>query len=49
MRPATGASDDGITQAGFQEASGVDSSTGSIDYREGTTNSTTRPISRLPA
>ena len=27
---------DGITQAGFQEASGLDSSTGAIDYREGT-------------
>jgi phage tail-like protein len=26
---------DGITQAGFQECSGLDSSTGSIDYREG--------------
>ena len=27
---------DGITQAGFQEVSGLDSSTPSIDYREGT-------------
>ncbi len=26
---------DGITQAGFQECGGLDSSTGSIDYREG--------------
>jgi phage tail-like protein len=26
---------DGITQAGFQECSGLDSSTASIDYREG--------------
>ena len=26
---------DGITQAGFQECSGLDSTTGSIDYREG--------------
>src|SRR2546421_754790 len=27
---------DGITQAGFQEVSGLDSSTDTIDYREGT-------------
>jgi len=27
---------DGITQAGFQEVSGLDSSTPSLDYREGT-------------
>jgi phage tail-like protein len=26
---------DGITQAGFQECSGLDSSTASVDYREG--------------
>lgn len=26
---------DGITQAGFQECSGLDSATGSVDYREG--------------
>jgi phage tail-like protein len=27
---------DGITQAGFQEVSGLDASTDSVDYREGT-------------
>ena len=27
---------DGITQGGFQEVSGLDASTASIDYREGT-------------
>jgi phage tail-like protein len=27
---------DGITQAGFQEVSGLDATTGSVDYREGT-------------
>ena len=27
---------DGITQAGFQEVSGLDTSTPAVDYREGT-------------
>jgi phage tail-like protein len=27
---------DGITQAGFQEVTGLDATTGSVDYREGT-------------
>ena len=38
---------DGITQAGFQEASGLDSSTGSIDYREGTDPNHVRKLTGL--
>jgi phage tail-like protein len=36
---------DGITQAGFQECSGLDSTTGSIDYREG---ADARHVRKLP-
>lgn len=38
---------DGIPQAGFQEASGLDSSTGSIDYREGTDPNHVRRLTGL--
>ena len=38
---------DGITQAGFQEASGLDSSTASIDYREGTDPNHVRKLTGL--
>ena len=36
---------DGITQAGFQECSGLDSQTGSIDYREGADPNHVRKLS----
>jgi phage tail-like protein len=38
---------DGITQAGFQECSGLDSSTGSIDYREGDDGRAPRKIAGM--
>jgi phage tail-like protein len=38
---------DGITQAGFQEVSGLDSSTDSVDYREGTDPLHVRKLSGL--
>jgi phage tail-like protein len=38
---------DGITQAGFQECSGLDSQTGSIDYREGADPSHVRKLPGL--
>ena len=38
---------DGITQAGFQEVSGVDASTDSVDYREGTDPNHVRKLSGL--
>jgi phage tail-like protein len=38
---------DGITQAGFQECSGLDSQTGSIDYREGADPKHVRKLSGL--
>ena len=38
---------DGITQAGFQEVSGLDSSTPSLDYREGTDPMHVRKLSGL--
>jgi phage tail-like protein len=38
---------DGITQAGFQEVSGLDASTGSVDYREGTDPNHTRKLTGL--
>jgi phage tail-like protein len=37
---------DGIQQAGFQEVSGLDSSTSSVDYREGTDP---KHVRKLPA
>src|ERR1700754_3828402 len=37
---------DGITQAGFQEVSGLDTSTPSVDYRQGDFG--TRGVSKLP-
>jgi phage tail-like protein len=36
---------DGITQGGFQEVSGLDSSTPSVDYREGTDPNHVRKLS----
>ena len=38
---------DGITQAGFQECSGLDSTTASVDYREGNERNTVRKLSGL--
>jgi phage tail-like protein len=38
---------DGITQAGFQEVSGLDASTAAVDYREGTDPSHTRKLTGL--
>jgi phage tail-like protein len=38
---------DGITQAGFQEVSGLDASTPSVDYREGTDANHVRKLSGL--
>jgi phage tail-like protein len=38
---------DGITQAGFQEASGLDSSTDAVDYREGTDPNHVRKLTGL--
>ncbi len=38
---------DGITQAGFQECSGLDASTGPVDYREGTDPNHVRKLSGL--
>jgi phage tail-like protein len=38
---------DGITQAGFQECSGLDSSTGIIDYREGNDPNHVRKLAGL--
>lgn len=38
---------DGITQAGFQEVSGLDASTPSIDYREGSDPNHVRKLSGL--
>jgi phage tail-like protein len=38
---------DGITQGGFQEVSGLDASTGSIDYREGTDPNHSRKLTGL--
>lgn len=38
---------DGITQAGFQEVSGVDSSTDAVDYREGSDPLHVRKLSGL--
>lgn len=38
---------DGITQAGFQEVSGVDASTDPVDYREGTDPNHVRKLSGL--
>jgi phage tail-like protein len=38
---------DGIVQAGFQEVSGLDSSTPSIDYREGTDPNHVRKLTGL--
>jgi phage tail-like protein len=38
---------DGITQAGFQEVSGLDSSTDSVDYREGSDPNHVRKLSGL--
>lgn len=38
---------DGITQAGFQEVTGLDASTPSVDYREGTDPNHVRKLSGL--
>jgi phage tail-like protein len=38
---------DGITQAGFQEVSGLDASTDNVDYREGTDPNHVRKLSGL--
>jgi len=38
---------DGITQAGFQEVSGLDASTAAVDYREGTDPNHTRKLTGL--
>lgn len=38
---------DGITQAGFQEVSGLDSSTDTVDYREGNDPNHVRKLSGL--
>jgi phage tail-like protein len=38
---------DGITQAGFQEVSGLDASTDNVDYREGADPNHTRKLSGL--
>lgn len=38
---------DGITQAGFQECSGLDASTDAVDYREGTDANHVRKLSGL--
>jgi phage tail-like protein len=38
---------DGITQAGFQEVGGLDTTTASIDYREGTDPNHTRKLAGL--
>jgi phage tail-like protein len=38
---------DGITQAGFQECSGLDSSTDAVDYREGTDPNHVRKLTGL--
>lgn len=38
---------DGITRAGFQECSGLDSTQDPIEYREGTDSLTTRKLSGL--
>jgi phage tail-like protein len=38
---------DGITQAGFQEVSGLDSSTDSVDYREGNDPNHVRKLTGL--
>ena len=38
---------DGITQAGFQEVSGLDTSTDAVDYREGTDPNHTRKLTGL--
>lgn len=38
---------DGITQAGFQEVSGLDASTDPVDYREGTDPNTVRKLPGL--
>jgi phage tail-like protein len=38
---------DGITQAGFQECSGLDSQTASVDYREGTDPAHVRKLTGL--
>jgi len=38
---------DGITQAGFQEVSGLDASTDAVDYREGTDPNHVRKLSGL--
>jgi len=38
---------DGITQAGFQEVSGLDSSTDSVDYREGSDPNHVRKLTGL--
>jgi len=38
---------DGITQAGFQEVSGLDASTDNVDYREGTDPNHARKLSGL--
>src|SRR5262249_61796983 len=38
---------DGITQGGFQEVSGLDASTASIDYREGTDPNHSRRLTGL--
>ncbi len=38
---------DGITQAGFQEVSGLDASTDPVDYREGTDPNHVRKLSGL--
>ena len=38
---------DGITQAGFQEVSGLDASTPSVDYREGTDPNHSRKLTGL--
>jgi phage tail-like protein len=38
---------DGITQAGFQDCSGLDSQTGSIDYREGADPNHVRKLTGL--
>jgi phage tail-like protein len=38
---------DGITQAGFQEVSGLDTSTAAVDYREGTDPNHARKLTGL--
>jgi phage tail-like protein len=38
---------DGITQAGFQEVSGLDASTDAVDYREGTDPNHVRKLSGM--